>query len=444
MCRRLIQSLVLFGLAAVMLLMGTPPARAAIDGLTGTTFNLVAKPGYISTADGGSILIWGLANAATGNVQYPAPTLIVNQGDVVTINLTNTLTVPTSLVFPGQQGVTAAGGAAGVIAREASANGGSVSYTFIAAQPGTYTYYSGTNPDLQVEMGIVGVIIVRPSGYYAADPATFRAYSHADSSYRREFLFFLSEMDPRIHQAVEFGQPHDTTAFWPVYWFINGRTAPDTMSKANAPWLPSQPYNIMPRMHPHEKVLLRIVGGGRDSHPYHTHGNHVRVIARDGRLLESAPGMGADLSRLEFTVTSVPGQTVDAIFTWTGEKMGWDIYGSGPEFPHTCNGIPVDAATPASAGFDPVTGEYCPDHGKPFPVVLPSTLNLAVGPWYSGSPFLGAGAALPPGQGGLNPYSGFFFMWHSHNENEIVNNNLFPGGMLTMVAVEHPSVEIME
>ncbi len=27
------------------------------------------------------------------------------------------------------------------------------------------------------------------------------------------------------------------------------------------------------------------------------------------------------------------------------------------------------------------------------------------------------------------------YMWHSHNEKEIVNNNIFPGGMLTMVLV---------
>ena len=31
-------------------------------------------------------------------------------------------------------------------------------------------------------------------------------------------------------------------------------------------------------------------------------------------------------------------------------------------------------------------------------------------------------------------------MWHSHNEKEIVNFDIFPGGLLTMMAVEHPSV----
>jgi len=436
----------IFGLITALLFTGAMCSEAAIQGINGPTFNLTAKQDMISTADGGSILIWGFANG-TGRAQYPGPTLIVNQGDLVTIDLTNQLPTPVSIVFPGQAGVTATLTSGtwvdGALTKDANP-GAVVRYTFTAQQPGTYTYHSGTNPDLQIEMGLVGALIVRPSGYNPLDPSTYKAYNHDDSKYTREFLFILSEMDPRIHEAIEFGDLYDTTTWWPVYWFINGRTAPDTMSAANAYWLPTQPYNIMPRFHPGEKVLLRIVGGGRDLHPYHTHGNHVRVIARDGKLLSSAPGAGADLSRMEFTVTSLPGGTVDAIFQWTGEKMGWDIYGTGPDFEHTCNGISVNAANPASPGFDPVTNEYCPDHGKPFPVTIPGQLAFTFGPFYSGSPYLGAGQQLPPGEGGLNPNAGFVFMWHSHNENEIVNNNVFPGGMLTMVIVEHPNVEIME
>lgn len=424
MNKKLIKRLwLVLGLGMLFLMLGTMPAQAKIDGLTGNIFNLTAIADHISTADGGSYLIWGFANG-TGRAQYPGPVLIVKQGDTVTVNLTNQLSVATSIVFPGQQGVTSTGGSPGVLTAEAP-GGGSVSYTFTASQPGTYTYYSGTNPDLQIEMGLVGVLIVRPYGYNPADMMTYKAYNHQDSEYRREYLFFLSEMDPTIHQAVEFGQPTDTSNFWPVYWFINGRTAPDTMSATNVAWLPTQPYNCMPATRPGEKVLLRIVGGGRDSHPYHTHGNHVRVIAKDGRLLSSPTGSGADLSKMEFTVTSAPGQTVDAIFVWTGEKMGWDIYGHAP----------TDQLAP---------GEDPNDHGKPFPVVLPELQNLTFGPWYSGSPFLGAAGTLPPGEGGLNPNAGFFFMWHSHNENEIVNNNIFPGGMLTMAVVEAPWVDIME
>ena len=74
-----------------------------------------------------------------------------------------------------------------------------------------------------------------------------------------------------------------------VLWFINGRNGPDTMADAYASWLPNQPYNVLPRTHPGETVLARVIGAGRDLHPFHFHGNHVTLIGRDGRMLESAP-----------------------------------------------------------------------------------------------------------------------------------------------------------
>lgn len=415
--------------AAVLLLYGAATASAAINGITGPTFNLTAKSGYISTAEGGSYLAWGYANG-NGLMQFPGPTLIVNQGQLVTVNLTNTLSVPVSILFPGQTGVVAGGGTPGAMTREAAPAGGTVSYTFTAAQPGTYTYYSGTQPDLQIEMGLVGALIVRPT-------AAGQAYDHADSAFDHEYLFFLSDLDPNIHDAVAAGNlTPDTTSHFAVYWMINGRTAPDTMAAAGAPWLPHQPYNILPMMHPGERILLRIVGAGRDAHPYHTHGNHHRIIARDGRLLSSGPAAGADLGEQAFTTSGVPGSTIDAIFTWTGANMGWDFYGhTGPggETGQAC----VDAGVPLLAG------ESLADHCTPFPVTLPSQETITFGQFYGGSPFMGAMGTLPPGEGGFNPNGGFLYMWHSHNEKEIVNYDIFPGGMLTMLLIEHPSVPLM-
>ena len=54
-----------------------------------------------------------------------------------------------SIVFPGQTDVTATGGAIGIMTREAAPGGSAVTYTFVASEPGTYTYYSGTSPELQ-------------------------------------------------------------------------------------------------------------------------------------------------------------------------------------------------------------------------------------------------------------------------------------------------------
>ena len=422
---------------AVMLLtltLSAGNAKAVIDGMIVTgTVNLTAKADHISTPDGGSVLIWGYGDdndhASNGSrATYPGPTLIVAQGTTVTINLKNDLLVPVSMVFPGQQGVVATGNQDGVLTKEAIPGvTGLATYTFTATQPGTYLYQSGTSPELQVEMGLMGAIIVRP---YDGDSF---AYNHADSRFDHEYLFLLSEMDANIHEIVEFEGPDSLlltdsdylSDYFPTYWFINGRNAPDTMGAAFDSLIPTQPYNCMPRMHPGERMLMRIIGGGRDLHPFHYHGNHARIIARDGRLLQSAPGAGADLSSEEFTTQSVPGKTVDQIFQWTGKGLGWDMYG------HTTN-------NPATLEQD----EDPADHGEPFPVTLPGNQNLAFGGFYSGSPFLGTAEPLPPGEGGLNPNSGFAYMWHSHTEKEMTNWDIFPGGMMTMMIIEPHGVPI--
>ncbi len=417
---------------------------AAVDGITGPTFNLEAGSASIATPDGDSVQIWGYG--VGGVPQYPGPTLIVNQGDVVTINLTNTLTMPVSMVFPGQTGVAAAGGNcldAGVdclMTTETTTT--ATTYTFTADHAGTYMYHSGTNPELQTEMGLFGAIIVRPT-------TATQAYDNAATAYDHEYLFLLSEMDPRIHYQAEFYEGNsdlaglnniDFSDYKANLWFMNGRNGPDTFapSGVEAPWLPNQPYNAIPRTTPGDTVLVRVIGASHHLHPLHLHGNNVTIIARDGRMLESVPGTsGPDLGRSDFTVKTASFQTYDGLWDWTGKGLGWDIYGHTATDGSTC----VDAVPPFD-GFDDTTREWCEDHAKEIPVVLPELQDLTFGGFYSGSPYLGDLAGLPPGEGGLNINGGLFFMWHSHTENELVNNDIFPGGMMTMMVIEPPGCDV--
>ncbi len=398
-----------------------------IEGLTGSNFALRADDGYISTPDGGSVYTWGYGPIA-GVMQIPGPTLIVNQSTrPVTVSLTNYLKVPVSIVFPGQES-TASGGVPGLITREALP-GGSVSYSFTPANPGTYMYHSGTEQDLQIEMGLVGTIIVRPTRF-DVDNAEYYGHSSDGDDYDVEVLFFFSEMDPRVHELVEQGQTEwvDTSGIYdPLYWFINGRAFPDILEMENISWLPHQPMNCLPIFQPGEKVLMRYVGAGRQIHPQHPHGNHARLIARDGRLLLN--DAGDMVGPMIATPSVTPGQTQDTIFTWTGKGLGWDAYGDplDPEFAHTC--------TDSGDGHDATSSEWCADHGKPIPVTLPNLQNISFGGLWSGSPYLGHLGSLPPGEGGLNPFGGFTFPWHSHAEKELLNNDIFPGGMLTFIVI---------
>ncbi len=438
---------------------GTVPQRD-LAGITGPVFNLVAKDGYISSPDGNSIYTWGYADAdGGGTMQYPGPTLIVTAGVPITVNLTNTLPVPVSIVFPGQEGVGTAGGTAGVLTNEIAAGGGTVSYTFTPANPGTFQYHSGTNPYRQVEMGLLGALLVRPS-----DLSRSAYGAGTGSDYDHENMFLLTEMDLNIHEAIEAAvwaggdvagamDAIDTGPYHPVYWFINGRNLPDDLFPDGAPWLPNQPYGSLVTANPGQRILIRFIGGTKDGHPIHTHGNNAYLIARDGALLESAPG-AADLSISINTFTPLPGATMDAIFSWTGKGMGWDFYGTpveGPEFAHTCIDDDADGYADANNGTTITENwawEPCADHyeaitgpvryTKRLPVHLPGLQDLAIGGFWSGSPYLGRAGAVPPGEGGLNPWNGFTFPWHSHHEVEVVNNDVFPGGNFSVFVVVPP------
>src|SRR5882757_5890641 len=160
-------------------------ARASTPGIYGPTFNLTAQSAYLTQPDGQAIYSWGygcvsqpaaasfrpaaIATGVCNTMQVPGPTLIVTEGQTVTINLTNNLPIAagnTSILFPGFQ-VTTTNGVIGLMTHEA-APGTTVTYSFVASSPGTRAYYSGTQGDLQVEMGMYGAIIVLPAAIPSA------------------------------------------------------------------------------------------------------------------------------------------------------------------------------------------------------------------------------------------------------------------------------------
>jgi FtsP/CotA-like multicopper oxidase with cupredoxin domain len=489
----------------------SPDSQAAAPGITGPSFELTATAGYVTQPDGSSVYSWGYGcqgvpsgflpatiegSCPSGSMQLPGPTLIVTEGQSVTVTLHNNLPAAagaTSILFPGFD-VTGSDGSPGILTREA-ANGGVVTYSFsTTGKAGTHSYYSGTQGDLQIEMGLYGALIVLPSSVPAACnntpndaarahdrgtgvQADFRlstaAYNHPSACYDREYLFQFSTMDPVIHQQAQVQSSLPCTRlngcmvvatepYVPAYFMVNGRSMPDDMDPNYAMAYPTQPYNGNPHMHPGELVLLRIIGTNRWQHPFHEHGNHVRVLGRDGNLIVSQTDPDKLAGPLLFTTTTTPGLTIDGIFEWTGKGLNWDAYGHTTEFAQataSCvpdvNGYYTNTAATTSDNYY----EWCADHNKPLeskpfgmvgsngPVTLPDPNILANGPWYGGSPYLGPEATaravgttpIPPsGTVGNSPTeeAGFAYMWHSHNEREITTNNAFPGGMMMMMLVD--------
>jgi hypothetical protein len=335
-------------------------------------------------------------------------------------------------------------------------------------------------------MGLFGALVVLPNATSAAAAnckatplyadATYSlaksAYGNPNSCYDREYLFQFSEISSTIHEQVQAQVDACLTApcqqilasmepYRPNYYLVNGRSMPDDMDTSYAAAFPNQPYNGNPHMHPGELLLMRVIGQGHWQHPFHFHGNHARVLARDANLLLSQTAGSTNLAGpLLFTIATVSGQTVDAIFTWTGQGLNWDAYGLDPAG-HTCNNkaaldaaghnkftTPASTYDPTSPGFDAVTHEYCLDHGKPIPVTPPDPSIVVNGQWYGGTPYIGLQSASTtpeaPGTLNQNPQAGYAYMWHSHNEREITTNDVFPGGMMMMLLIDPVSWTIDE
>lgn len=407
-------------LASGLALLQPPSAQAAppavgIACTTSTspnpTFTLDAKAGYIQLPDSNTMYMWGYAQGG-GAFQHPGPVLCVNEGDTVTVILNNTLAEPVSIIFPGQEGVLANGapaqpqfttGASPILTsltNVADAGGGSVTYSFVASNPGSYLYESGTNPHKQVRMGLFGALLVRP-----AAGANF-VYNRADSRFtpEEEFMVLLSEIDPFQHQAAERGTSFSLNNYRPRYWLINGRGFPDSIADNFSPFLPDQPYGALARIHPFDAAAhpypgaIRYLNVGTEEFPFHPHGNNGLVIGRDGRALEGPAGQ--DLSFEKFAINIGPGQAWDVTFKW------------------------YDAENYSES--------------NPVPVNIPQVNNQEFGMFYSGSPYLGKTGTLPPGASTLNTCGEYYIISHNHALFQITSWGVNMTGPITYVRVDPP------
>ena len=386
----------------------------------GPTFALEAKAGYIQMPDMNTMYMWSYGLTG-GSFQHPGPVLCVNQGDTVTVALQNNLPygLPTSLIFPGQDNVQAdgapsqpefdSGGNLTSLTKSAAA-GGSVTYRFVANRPGTFIYESGTDPKTQVPMGLFGALIVRPN--LGAD----YVYNRSDSQFTpvEEFMALLSEVDPYQHAAwarnLNTGRNFNLNNYRARYWMINGRGFPDSIADNYASWLPAQPYGALARIHPYNDdpgagvnyhpypAVERFINVGTEEYPFHPHGQNGLVIGRDGNPLEGPNGQ--DLSFEKFDVNIGPGQTWDVIFKWH------------------------DAENYSTA--NPVT------------VTDPDLVNMTIGMFYSGSPYLGVQQTMPPGISTLNQCGEYFIISHNHALFQLDAFGQTMSGPITYLRIDPP------
>lgn len=373
------------------------------------TFTLTTQTGYISLPDDNVVFMWGYSESGKP-FQHPGPVLCVNEGDTVTIILHNNLPEDVSIAFPGQDNVMANGqpaqpqfdanGIMTSLTDVAPANGGSMTYSFVANHPGTFAYHSGTNPAVQVRMGLFGTLVVRPK--LGANYVNNRPDSKFNPD--TEFLILFSEIDPFLNQAVEQGKTFNMENYHPRYWLINGRGFPDTIAPNFAPWLPSQPYGALARIHPYDPAtnpdwaLDRYVNMGTGIIPMHPHAKNALIVQRDGR--DVAGPNGEDMAYENFSLPVGPGQTMDGLFRWVNAE------------------------------------DYSP--ANPVPVTVPNLQNMVYGPLYSGSPYLGEQGVFPVGATTLNQCGEFYIISHDHGLARVTSWGANMTGPITYLRIDPP------
>jgi len=423
----LVLLVVLTGLSPAATIRPAAAMGMGTDGMVCTTsptdtFTLTTQTGYIGLPDDNVVYMWGFSEGGDA-FQHPGPVLCVTEGVTVTVILHNTLPEDVSIVFPGQEGVLAdgapaqpqfdGGGQLTSLTNVAPAGGGSVTYSFAASHPGTFIYESGTDPAKQVRMGLFGALVVRPS--LGPDYANNRPDSQFNMD--TEYLVLFSEIDPYLNRAVERGVSFNMNNYRPRYWLINGRGFPDTIAPNFAPWLPSQPYGALARIHPLDTneflpggvtpnpaynplpALERFVNAGTEVVPMHPHAKNALLVNQDGRPVEG-PG-GEDLAWENFSVPVAPGQTYDGLFKWANQEQ-----------------------------YDPIE--------NPLPVTIPSQWDLVYGMLYSGDPYLGLQGPLPVGATGMNECGEYYIISHNHALYQITSWGVPMTGPITFLRVDPP------
>jgi FtsP/CotA-like multicopper oxidase with cupredoxin domain len=177
--------------------------------------------------------------AALGyNGTWPAPRIEVVEGDKIRAVFKNNLDESTGVHFHGQRLPNNMDGVP-LITQDPIAPGASFTYEFVARTPGSHMYHSHHNATDQVGRGLLGAFIVQPR-----NPA---------DRYDRKY---------GVSQDIVWISNDSLGGFT-----INGRGFPATSP-------------IVAKVG--DTIAIRFMNEGNMMHPWHLHGQPMRVVARDG------------------------------------------------------------------------------------------------------------------------------------------------------------------
>ena len=238
--------------------------------------------------------------------------------------------------------------------------GQAFTYVYLSHDPGTYMFHCHVEDTEHVQMGMTGIVFVRPAqdGNTSLYPSGKYAYNDGDGStgFDREFVMFLSEVFLDSHWADAHIQLPEWSDYRADFSLLNGRVYPDTLlpngsiahddtfviSPARDPdWnliappgrpdLDSQPHSALVTCNEGERVLLRFANLGYMEADLTLTGLKARVVGRDATHMRGRTGFNTsyETNALSFGA----GESFDAIVTapaYSGGSgssgLGYDTY----------------------------------------------------------------------------------------------------------------------
>jgi FtsP/CotA-like multicopper oxidase with cupredoxin domain len=317
-----------------------------------TTLALAATDGYITVPgrEDNPLYIFGfipvdpaatvdaLTTQYKGHAKHTAPTLDFRQGDDIKITLTNLgLVQRPDLVdshtihwhgfdvpSPLNDGVPEVSVAV-PISRQ-------LTYFYRPHREGTYMYHCHFEDVEHVQMGMTGIVFVRPAqdGTPLGGFTQF-AYNDGDGStgYHRHFAILLNELWKNFHDGDRDIQESIATDYEPQWFTLNGRCYPQTLLPNDDPALPatlriatpnanygnapdySLPNSALVQVNPGDRVLLRLANLGYQQHAMQLPGIRMHVVGQDASLLRNGT---VDTSYWTNTLYLGPGEARDVLF----------------------------------------------------------------------------------------------------------------------------------
>jgi FtsP/CotA-like multicopper oxidase with cupredoxin domain len=304
--------------------------------------HLSGGDGFITMADGREMYIFGFADVTgltpseamiTGFLaaNFPAPSIVLNEGDEFYLTLTNVGMVLRPDLFDAHtvhwHGFPQAAPVFDGIpdASLAIKMGASYTYYYKVNDPGTFMYHCHVEAAEHMQMGMLGNLYVKPAQdgtqfTYQGKTYTQFAYNDGDGStgYNVDFAIQMGSFDPIFHDASEAVQPLPFAHMKDTYPMLNGRGYPDTVIPTALPapqkngGKVSQQENSLITANQGERILLRL--SNLNITEFYTLASlsiPMQVVGKDAKLLRGPSGK--DLYYKTNSVTLGGGESTDVI-----------------------------------------------------------------------------------------------------------------------------------